>query len=63
MKLPKKHKVWVRWTYNDNEYITTTLGDDRSKYYMFKKVGEDYIQLGTSASPKKLEEKVIGGKW
>ena len=63
MGIPKKHKTWVRWFYQGNEYVTTTLGEDRSKYYMWKKIGNTYEQLGTSASPKKLEEKVLGGKW
>lgn len=63
MALPKKHKVWVRWSYLGNEYITTTLGDDRSKYYMFRKSGDDYVQLGTNASPNKLEDKVREGKY
>ena len=59
IKAPKNHTIWVQCPIENELYIITTYGNDRTKYYLFKKQGEDWVKLGQNANPNKLEEKVF----
>ena len=59
IKLPKNHTVWVRCSADGEIYIITTCGNDRTKYYLFKKQGEDWVKIAQNINPSKLEEKVF----
>ena len=60
-KLPKNHKIWVTVkTEAEEEYIISSHEIDRSKYFLYKKIGDnDFQQISTSSDPRKLEEKVF----
>lgn len=60
-KLPKNHKIWVTIKTELEEYIISSHEIDRSKYFLYKKMGaNDFEQISTSSDPQKLEEKIFG---
>lgn len=64
MIIPKKHKRWLTFKWNENTYIITSPENDRSIYTLFKQVNtNDYEQLGTGSNCKRLEDKVYEGKY
>lgn len=62
IKPPKNHTIWVQYPLENELYILTSYGEDRTKYYLFKQSGEEWIKLGQNANPNKLEEKVFNKK-
>lgn len=63
MKIPKKHTICLTFKWEDKTYIITKSVKDNVIYTLFKKEDNDYTQLGTSNSPKILEDKVYNGKY
>lgn len=59
IKPPKNHTIWVQYPINNELYIITTLGNDRTKYFLYKQNGKDWVKVAQSNSPVKLEEKVF----
>lgn len=59
IKPPKNHTIWVQYPINNELYIITTLGNDRTKYFLHKQNGKDWVKVAQSNSPVKLEEKVF----
>lgn len=59
IKPPKNHTIWVRYPVNEELYIITTSGNDRTKYFLHKQNGKDWVKIAQSNNPVKLEEKVF----
>ena len=59
IKPPKNHTIWVQYPIKDELYIITTLGNDRTKYFLYKGNEREWVKIAQSNNPVKLEEKVF----
>ena len=59
IKPPKNHIIWVQYPTNEELYIITSLGNDRTKYFLYKQDDKQWIKIAQSNNPTKLEEKVF----
>ena len=62
VKPPKNYISWVRLKKDEDIYIITSYGTDRSKYFLFllDKEKKSWVKISQNANPSKLEEKVYG---
>lgn len=59
-KIPDTERIWMeRRTKTGDVYYTTTKGNDRSEYYLYKSDGINIVKLGKSKSPAELEKLFI----
>ena len=59
IKPPKNHTIWVQYPINNELYIITTIGNDRTKYFLYKQDGNLWTKIAQSNNPINLEEKVF----
>jgi hypothetical protein len=58
---PKNQKVWTTHKIGEEIYITTTLQNNRDKYFLWKFLGDNkWEKIGQNSNPLVLEEKIYG---
>ena len=59
IKPPKNHTIWVQYPINNELFIITTSGNDRTKYFLYKQDEKTWTKIAQSNNPTKVEEKVF----
>ena len=58
---PKNNRVWTTHIVGEEIYITTSLINNRDKYFLWKYLGDNkWEKLGQNSNPLILEEKIYG---